>query len=131
MSVERLAWIAWITIAVGVALLAVTLRTMGSGITRHRYRRTVWHDRDTALAAVSLALLAFLATYRILDPLALIYYPFPRIHPPRFDPVVALALLCLAAPAVVGSWQLAAGSIEPRRHGAPLGYGDAEEERKE
>jgi energy-coupling factor transport system permease protein len=93
--------IGWATIALGIGLIAVTLRAVGRGARRRRYRRAAWRERDTALAAVSIGIIVFLLAYKFLAPSALTYYPFPSIHPPTFDPVVALALLGLAAPSFI------------------------------
>jgi energy-coupling factor transport system permease protein len=95
------AWPGWIMIAVGVGLLALTLWAMGRGARRERYRRSVWRDRDTALAAMSAGALGFLLAYRFLAPSALTYYPFPSIYWPDFDLLAAAALLGLAAPVIV------------------------------
>src|SRR5439155_1150380 len=75
----------WAIVALGAALLALTLKTMGSGTRRSRYRRSVWQEQDTLLAATSVGLIAFLITYRVMLPTALLYYPFPRIYAPDFD----------------------------------------------
>ena len=50
-------------------------------------------------------LIAFLITYRVMLPTALLYYPFPRIYAPDFDVVIAIGLLALAAP-VFASWAI-------------------------
>jgi energy-coupling factor transport system permease protein len=96
-------YIGWTAALGGVALLAATLRAAGSGTRRTHYKRSVWRERDTLLAAVSVGLIGFLLSYRVLLPSLLIYYPFPRVHPPSFDLIIALALLTLAAPAIAGS----------------------------
>jgi len=95
----------WAIVALGAALLALTLKTMGSGTRRSRYRRSVWQEQDTLLAAISVGLIAFLITYRVMLPTALLYYPFPRIYAPDFDVVIAIGLLALAAP-VFASWAI-------------------------
>ncbi len=99
-------WVGWTCIVAGIASIAWTLRAMGLGRSRSRYRRSVWRERDTVLTVASLAILAILLIYKFLAPSALSYYPFPRIHMPPFDPVIALALIALAAPIpLIARWQ--------------------------
>jgi energy-coupling factor transport system permease protein len=94
--------IGWAVIASGVVILGATLLAMGKGTRRYRYRRSVWRKRDIALAALSVGVVAFVVTYRLLEPRALVYYPFPRAHLPAFDPIVALALTFgLSAPTLI------------------------------
>jgi energy-coupling factor transport system permease protein len=97
-----MAYVGWAALAAGVALIALTLRAAARGVRRTHYRRSVWRERDTLLAASSIGVIAFLLAYRVLLPSTLVYYPFPRIHLPSFDPAIALALLILAAPAMRG-----------------------------
>ncbi|MFL5731974.1 MAG: energy-coupling factor transporter transmembrane component T [Chloroflexia bacterium] len=100
--VPALGYTGWAAALAGLGLLAFTLRAAGAGARRTHYRRGVWRERDTLLAAASVGLIGFLLTYRILLPASLIYYPFPSIYPPPFDPVIGLALLSLGAPVVSG-----------------------------
>lgn len=97
-------WVGWLCIASGILLLSLTLRAVGAGIKRSRYRRSVWRSTDTLLAIVSLAILAILLTYKLFEPSALVYDPLARlrIYVPAFDPVVACTLLALAVPVFVG-----------------------------
>ena len=94
----KIEYVGWITLAVGVGLVALTLRSMGRGVTRTRYRRDVWRDRDTMLAAFAVGVIAFLLVYRFAYPVALTYYPFPQIQPPNIDLAIMVALLGLLAP---------------------------------
>jgi energy-coupling factor transport system permease protein len=97
-------WIGWLCIASGVLLVSLTLRAVGAGIKRSRYRRSVWRSTDTLLAIVSLAILAILLIYKLFEPSALIYDPLARlrIYVPAFDPVIACTLVALAVPVFVG-----------------------------
>ena len=94
-------WLAWLLIAGGLALLFATLRAVGTGLKRSRYRRTVWRDRDTPLAIASLGILAAVLTFKFIAPSLLSYDPFLRISMPHFDPVVALTILALLTPAAI------------------------------
>jgi energy-coupling factor transport system permease protein len=93
--------IGWATVTSGIGVIAVTLWAIGRGTRRERYRRSVWRERDTALASLSIGIITFLITYRIQAPSTLVYYPFPSVHLPQFDPVVALALVGLTAPILI------------------------------
>lgn len=96
-------WVGWLCIAGGATLVALTLWRVGRGVRRTRYRRGKWYDRDTVLAAVSLAISLVLLTYKLLAPGVLIYNPLARlrIYVPGFDPVIAVALLALAVPVLL------------------------------
>jgi energy-coupling factor transport system permease protein len=94
-------WLAWLLIAAGLLFVTITLRAVGAGLKRSRYRRTVWRDRDTPLAVVSAGVIAVVMTFKFIAPSLFSYDPFLRISVPRFDPVVALTILALLAPAII------------------------------
>jgi energy-coupling factor transport system permease protein len=96
-----LPWLAWLVIGAGIALITVTLRSIGAGVRRSRYRKTVWRDTDTVLALASAGVLATLFSFRSLAPSLLAYTPFLRISMPPFDLSVAVAILGLLAPAAI------------------------------
>ena len=96
-----LPWLAWLVAGAGVVLIGVTLRSVGAGLRRSRYRKTVWRDSDTALALASAGVLAALFAFRSLAPMLLAYTPFLRISMPPFDPAVAVTILGLLAPAAI------------------------------
>jgi energy-coupling factor transport system permease protein len=96
-----LPWLAWLVIGAGIALIAITLRSIGAGVRRSRYRKTVWRDTDTVLALASAGVLAALFSFRSLAPSLLAYTPFLRISMPPFDLSVAAAILGLVAPAAI------------------------------
>jgi energy-coupling factor transport system permease protein len=91
----------WLLIALGLALIGLTLRAASRGTRRTRYRRAVWRPHDTPLAIVSTAVLSILVVFKFLAPSLLSYTPFLRISFPAFDPLVALTLGMLAAPAAI------------------------------
>jgi energy-coupling factor transport system permease protein len=94
-------WLAWLLIASGLLLITVTLRAIGAGLKRSRYRRTIWRDRDTPLAVVSAGVIAMILTFKFIAPSLFSYDPFLRISMPHFDPVVGITILALLAPAVI------------------------------
>ncbi len=94
-------WTNWVLIGGGLLLIGATLWGVGRGTERTRYRRTVWRERDTLLAIISVGIVAILATYKLIEPAALQYDPFPRVSAPPFDAVLAFALAALIAPAPI------------------------------
>ncbi|MEO8285804.1 MAG: energy-coupling factor transporter transmembrane component T [Chloroflexota bacterium] len=94
-------WAVWLLIAAGVALVAWTLRSVGAGLKRTRYRRSVWRPTDTPLAIVCAGVLAILLTFRFVAPSLLSYNPFLRIAMPRFDVTVALTIVALLTPLAI------------------------------
>jgi energy-coupling factor transport system permease protein len=99
-----LPWLAWGLVAVGVGLIVLTLRAVGTGSRRTRYRRTVWRDRDTPLAVVSAGVLALFTALKFVAPSLLVYTPFYKISVPPVDMVVVVAVLALGVPAMI-LWQ--------------------------
>jgi energy-coupling factor transport system permease protein len=96
-------WIGWGCIVVGVSLVGATLWLVGKGSKRSRYRRSIWRDRDTALAVASAAVGLILLTHKLLAPATLVYDPLSRvrIYAPPFDVVLACVMLGLVAPALI------------------------------
>jgi energy-coupling factor transport system permease protein len=94
-------WLGWLLIAAGLVLIATTLRAVGSGLKRSRYRRTIWRDRDTPLAIVSVGIISMVLALKLIAPSLFSYDPFLRISMPPFDPLVAATILALLAPAVI------------------------------
>lgn len=90
-----------LAILAGGLLLVGVLWWLGRSVQRSRYRRDLWRRQDTLLvlasAGTSLVLLATWITQRA----ALIFYPYPRVAWPPFTPIVGLALLLLATPALI------------------------------
>ncbi len=94
-------WADWVLIFAGLLLIGGTLWSVGRGAKRTRYRHTVWRERDSVLAVISLGIVAILWTYRLIEPAVLGYNPFPRVSMPSFDIMLALALVALVSPAVI------------------------------
>jgi len=93
----------------GVLMLFTAIWSVGRNVPRSRYRRTVWRHPDTyvTIAAV-IVILAFLTTW-LTQRSALIFYPYPRVAWPPFNPILALTLLLISAPALVSrlTWEKA------------------------
>lgn len=90
-----------LAILAGGLLLVGVLWWLGRSVQRSRYRRDLWRRQDTLLVLASAGtILALLATW-ITQRTALIFYPYPRVAWPPFTPIVGLALLLLATPALI------------------------------
>lgn len=94
--------VGWSLAALGGVGLVSTFRLQGRQIQRTRYRRSRWQVHDTALVLASVLTLASVVSARITTPEVLVYSPFPpySLLPP-FQPLVAVALLLLALPAIL------------------------------
>ncbi|MDY7042403.1 MAG: energy-coupling factor transporter transmembrane component T, partial [Chloroflexota bacterium] len=109
--------------ALGRALLALSLvtlllvfRVQGQRVRRTRYRRDVWHRRDTLLATLGTGVATIVLVFRVWSPTALAYYPYPPLSPwPPFNPFLGGALALLVAPVVLAPphrEQAAKGNVE-------------------
>jgi energy-coupling factor transport system permease protein len=77
----------WIGAIIGVAstaLLVVNVLVMGRGVKRSKYRRELWRPRDTLVTAASVA--------------SILFYPYPKVTAPNFNPLLGLAMLSAVAP---------------------------------
>jgi energy-coupling factor transport system permease protein len=94
--------IGWVVIAASAVAFMLGLRIMAAHAPRTTsYKRLAWSERDTLLAVSSAVPLAVIAAMAILDPLALTFYPYPRVTPPSFDVRVGICLALLVVPAFV------------------------------
>ncbi len=86
----------------GISLVLVgwAARGLSHAVPRTTYRRERWHRHDTVACVAALTALIAVAAARLLDPAALVYYPFPTFTLPAFDLRIGLALLALIAPAL-------------------------------
>lgn len=86
--------------AAGLVLIVGTLLALGRRAPFSSYRRVPWRAADT-LVALAAWLPLGLAWARPEIRALLAYSPYPAIAPPTADPLLALALLGLVAPALV------------------------------
>jgi len=92
--------IGWAVIAASAIALVFGLRTIAAHAPRTtRYKRQAWSQRDTLLTALSAMPLAVVVAVAVLDPLALMFYPYPRVTLPPFDVRLGICLALLGAPA--------------------------------
>ncbi len=90
------------TMLIGGGMLVAALWMVGQNVQRSRYRRDLWRRRDTLVSsAAACAGLVILATW-VTNRAAFIFYPYPRLNWPGFDPGIALSLVLLAMPALAG-----------------------------
>jgi energy-coupling factor transport system permease protein len=95
---SKLAWVGVLLATGSLALLLGTLFAMGRSVQRSRYRRELWRRRDVVVSAVSLISVGIIAGFWLRDPLVFLFYPYPRVSFPSFNPVVGLALLTAVVP---------------------------------
>jgi energy-coupling factor transport system permease protein len=89
-----------VTMLAGGSMLVAALWMVGHNVHRSRYRRDAWRRRDTLVAGASgVASLVILATW-ITDRAAFIFYPYPNLDWPDFNPWIALSFLLLSMPAL-------------------------------
>ncbi|HHX64528.1 MAG TPA: energy-coupling factor transporter transmembrane protein EcfT [Chloroflexi bacterium] len=94
-----------VMLAAGGVLVAGTFYAQGRGVRRTRYRRERWEGDDTVIVLCGAVALAGVLVTRVLDAMALAYYPYPPYSMmPAFRPSVGLSLLLLAAPALL-AWK--------------------------
>lgn len=91
----------WLLILLGLASITATIWAMSRGTKRTRYRRRVWRAHDTPLALISGGVFAILLVFKLVAPTLLAYSPFLRITLPNFDPLVAITICALIAPAII------------------------------
>jgi hypothetical protein len=79
-------------------VLAGSLVSMGRRVERSRYRRELWRRRDTLVSSASFIAIATIISFWLMDGEALLFYPYPSIALPSFNPVIGFALLTTIAP---------------------------------
>ena len=89
-----------VTMGAGGLMLVAALWMVGQNVHRSRYRRDPWLPRDTLVAAASIITMLVMLAAWLMQRTALVFYPFPRLHWPAFNPLVGLALLLIAMPAL-------------------------------
>ncbi len=94
-------------LVLGLAAIALALRRLAGLTHQTRYRRQIWRPRDTVVSAALLVSLALTAGTAIARPGWWLYVPYPALAWPAFEPLIGLALLLLAAPALPLLWRQA------------------------
>jgi len=85
----------------GGLMLGLILWFMGQRVRRSRYRHEIWQRRDSWLTVAALIpLSSYLVTW-LFYRTDLIFYPYPRLTWPPFQPFLALTLLFLILPVLV------------------------------
>jgi len=87
-----------VTMLAGGFMLVATLWMVGQTVQRSRYRRDRWQRRDTLVAVTSLVTILMILGSWMTRRAALIFYPFPRLDWPAFNPLIGLSLLLIATP---------------------------------
>lgn len=90
------------TMVMGGGMLVAALWMVGQAVQRSRYRRDHWGRRDTLVAAASIVTTLLIMITWVTHRSALVFYPYPRLSWPAFDPFIGLAILLVATPALAG-----------------------------
>ena len=110
-SIQLLAFAAML---IGGSAILWTLYQLGQLVTRSRYNREHWHRHDTFVVATCLLVIAIIVILRTHSLTLFVYYPFPQISAPSFDPRIGLTILLLAAPAIATNREPRTENKEPR-----------------
>ncbi len=91
-----------VVLVAGVLVIVGALWWLGRSHVTSTYRATHWTGGDTAVVlGVLVALTVLLVPLPLVEGASVGYTPFPRLSWPAFEPLIAIGLLGLAAPAVV------------------------------
>jgi energy-coupling factor transport system permease protein len=93
-------WPGWLLLAAGLLLVGVWLWLAGQHVSVTRYRPQPWTGWDTGMVITAVIPLIFLLLPWF-DRSSLFYTPYPTLTLPPFDPIFAVALLCLTYPALI------------------------------
>ena len=86
----------------GAALLGWSFWDQGRRVHRSRYHRWVWARPDRVIAAAGLLSLTIWVGGLLVRGEGIFYYPFPPYTPwPTFQPLLGIALVMLAVPALL------------------------------
>jgi len=85
----------------GLMLIAV-LWMVGQNVQRSRYRRDLWRRHDTLVATAALVTILVILVEWAIYRSSLVFYPYPKLNWPSFNPLIGVALLLIATPALVG-----------------------------
>lgn len=91
----------WVVVGAGAAVLVAAYALIGRAVRTTRYRAQPWTRADTVLVVASLLPLVVLLPWGWVDGASLAYAPYTGPLWPPFDPLVGLAMLTLAVPAVL------------------------------
>jgi energy-coupling factor transport system permease protein len=95
-------WIGALLAFLSAATLVLVFWMQSRRVTRTRYRREWWLRSDWIVSATSLLALAGVVMARLLDRMALFYYPYPPYSIwPAFDPRIGALMLLFVAPALL------------------------------
>ncbi len=85
-------WLGYLLLSVGAAIIAVLFFQLGRGVPHTKYRTRGWVREDLIMLAASLVtLLVVLLPLPIVDRTTLTYIPYPSLHAPTLDPIIAAA----------------------------------------
>jgi len=95
-------WLSTMALGMGGLVLIGALYLQGQRLSRTHYRREAWSRQDLWIALASAASMLITASTQALNSAAFSYYPYPPLSMwPTFSPIIGLAILLLAAPALL------------------------------
>jgi energy-coupling factor transport system permease protein len=83
---------------IGIGLILSMLWVVGRRVPRTNYRPEIWTGRDSAVL-VGAAVVLGVFILPVVDHTALIYYPYPTLSLPSFNPAIGIGTLGLLIPA--------------------------------
>lgn len=90
------------TMLMGGGMLVAALWMVGQSVQRSRYRRDRWGRHDTLVAIASIISMGSILGTWAIHRSALVFYPYPQLVWPAFDPLIGVAILLIVTPAVAG-----------------------------
>jgi energy-coupling factor transport system permease protein len=75
---------------------------VGQSVQRSRYRRDRWGRQDTLVAMASIISIGSILGTWAIHRSTLVFYPYPQLVWPAFDPLIGVAILLIVTPAVAG-----------------------------
>ncbi len=91
-------WVGALVVLGSLGTLLANLVTIGRGVRRSRYRRELWRRRDTIVSVASIVAIVVIAGFWLLNTEALLFYPYPRVSLPSFNPLIGLVLMATVTP---------------------------------
>ncbi len=91
----------WMLLLGGSVLVAIAIWQTGHAAPKTRYRQVPWMPHDSLVLIAALAVVGvFTLPLPFIDPVALLFSPYPSLALPRFNPLIGMATLGLLGPGV-------------------------------
>ena len=97
-----IAWIGYLLLVSGTLLIVALAVHLGRAVPHTKYRTRGWVREDWAMMAMTLfSLMAILLPLPFVDRTTLTYIPYPLLHAPTLDHIVAAAIVGLLLPVLL------------------------------